>query len=79
MDFRVAEALKKFGYLDAKARSLSNYHKYQKEILKIVHDSGCSMREVDRALFAYHKLIIDPEKKKEKSRCGNVRCYQILP
>src|SRR5208283_3161510 len=68
MDFRVTETLKKFGYLKAKARSLSNYPKYRKEILKIVHDSGCSMRAVDRALFAYHKIIIEPEKKKEESR-----------
>jgi hypothetical protein len=74
MDYRVAEVLKKFGYLNAKARSLSNYPRYRKEILNIVHDSGCSMRKVDRALFAYHKIIIEPEKKENKSRCGTVNC-----
>jgi hypothetical protein len=76
MDVRVTEALYEFGYIDVKARSPKNYFKYREEILKIVQESGCPMRMLDRALFAYHKLIIDPEKRKEKSKCGTFHPFQ---
>jgi hypothetical protein len=73
MDVRVTEALCEFKYLNVKARSLKNYSRYRKVILEIVRDSGCSMREVDRALFAYHKINDQKKKRKntKRSHCCN--------
>ena len=68
MDVRVTEALVNFGYLDVKARSPKNYFVYQKTLLSIVQNTGCSMREIDKALFAYHKQIIKPKKRNTKPR-----------
>jgi len=68
MDVRVTEALVNFGYLDVKARSPNNYFVYQKTLLLIVQNTGCSMREIDKALFAYHKQIIKPKKRNTRPR-----------
>ena len=69
MDIRVTEALCEFGYLNVKARSPKNYIKYRQIIFTIVQESGCSMRELDRALFTYHKLVIKSKTGKRKSKC----------
>ena len=69
MDIRVTEALCEFGYLNVKARSPKNYIKYRQIIFTIVQESGCSMRELDRAIFTYHKLVIKSKTGKRKSKC----------
>ena len=55
IDVRVANVLCNFGYLKAKTRSINNYKKYHKVILNIESQSKYSLREIDRALFAYDK------------------------
>ncbi|ADI73371.1 conserved hypothetical protein [Methanohalobium evestigatum Z-7303] len=60
IDYRVMEVLNNFGYLNTKnATSESNYHKYRNVILNIAAESNCSLSELDRALFAYHKENLD--------------------
>ena len=78
MDVRVTEVLCDFGYLKVKSRSPKNYIKFREVILTIVQESDCSMRELDRALFAYHKLKLKPKTKKEKSNCGSVNCPERI-
>jgi hypothetical protein len=72
MDVRVTEVLCDFGYLEVKSRSPKNYIKFRDVILAIVQEFGCSIRELDCALFAYHKLKLSPQNKKEKKECGKV-------
>lgn len=74
MDIRVTEALINLGYLQVKSRSLANYPRYRQVILRIVQESGCSMRNVDRALFAYHKIELNSKQLRKKSNCGTVHC-----
>lgn len=58
MDIRVAEALFYLGYLKSKTRTQKNYENYRKVISNIAQESKCSIREIDRALFAYHKINV---------------------
>lgn len=60
MDVRVAEALYFLGYLNAKSRTQNNYINFRQVVMNIAHESKCSLREVDRALFAYHKIYLEP-------------------
>lgn len=60
MDIRVAEALYYFGYLKAKSRTQRNYNHFRKVILNIAQETKFSLREIDRASFAYHKMNLEP-------------------
>jgi len=73
MDIRVTEALCDFGHLTVKSRSQTNYKKFHEIILKIVKETNCSIRELDRALFAYHKLVISPRGNKGKHDCCGMK------
>lgn len=55
MDVRVTDVLYDFGYLKAKIKSINNYSKYYEVILDIKAQSKYTLREIDRALFAYDK------------------------
>ncbi len=63
MDIRVAEVLYYSGYLTAKSRTQSNYVKFRRVILNVARQSKGTLREIDRALFAYHKIELEPELK----------------
>ncbi|MEM2374309.1 MAG: hypothetical protein QXI11_07695 [Thermoproteota archaeon] len=58
MDVRVTEVLHHFGYLKAKTRSRSNYVEFRRIILSMSQCFRCTLREIDRALFAYHKIVL---------------------
>ncbi|MEA1985753.1 MAG: hypothetical protein U9N13_08920 [Euryarchaeota archaeon] len=62
MDVRVINVLRNFGYLKARVQSISNYKKYHKIILGIEGQSKYSLREIDRALFAYDKIELNRHK-----------------
>jgi len=68
-DFRTVEVLNSFCYLKSKAVSPKRYPEFQKAILKIrtevVHHS---LRQIDRALFAYHKIHLSPKRKSTAER-----------
>lgn len=61
MDIRVTQALYYNGYLKAKTITPNNYVNYRKKILDIQQESKCTLREIDTALFAYHKKKLQPE------------------
>jgi thermostable 8-oxoguanine DNA glycosylase len=66
VDFRTVEALKEMGYLD-KTKSthhfrdtIFGYEDFRQAILGIAKKCPRrSLREIDRALFAYHKVMLD--------------------
>lgn len=61
MDVRVTEALYYSGYLNAKTRTPNNYVEYRETVLDIAQESKNTLRDVDKALFAYHKKKLEPE------------------
>ena len=61
MDIRVAEVLYYSGYLKAKSRTQNNYNNFRRVILNISQQSQYTLREMDRALFAYHKIELEPK------------------
>ena len=63
MDIRVAEVLYYSGYLTAKSRTQNNYVKFRRVILNVARQSKGTLREIDRALFAYHKIELEAELK----------------
>jgi hypothetical protein len=56
MDVRTAEALCHLKYLCAKSRTPANYGKFREIMLSLARQNDSTLREVDRALFAYHKI-----------------------
>ena len=57
MDIRTCEALYHLGYIQSKARDEKRYPAFRKAILGIQQRHGrWSLRQIDKALFAYHKL-----------------------
>lgn len=73
VDFRTVEALKEMGYLD-KTKSthhfrdtIFGYESFRQTILGIA--KKCperSLREIDRALFAYHKVMLDSKSNRRR-------------
>lgn len=61
MDVRVAEVLYYSGYLNAKSRTQNNYVNFRRVILNIAQQSKCTLREIDKALFAHHKSELEPK------------------
>jgi hypothetical protein len=66
VDFRTVDALKKLGHLDkSKSRyyfrdTVQGYCCFRESILNILKQCpNRSLREIDRALFAYHKIKLD--------------------
>jgi len=57
MDIRTVEALHEFGYIESKIVSPKRYVTFRSIVLNI-HKQYLrwSLREIDRALFAYHKI-----------------------
>lgn len=55
MDIRTAEVLYYHGYLESKTRTEKNYYKFYKVLHRIKNNTNMSLREIDRALFSYHK------------------------
>ncbi len=57
MDVRTCEALYYLGYISSKARDGKRYPAFRNAILDIrMRSNGRSLRQIDKALFAYHKL-----------------------
>jgi uncharacterized protein (DUF433 family) len=59
IDVRTAEVLFKAGLIDTKRREIDSYEDFRKAIDEIRR--GCpnfTLRQVDRALFAYHKEVL---------------------
>jgi hypothetical protein len=57
MDIHTAETLYFLGYLDSKSRTEKNYYNFLNTLNQIKNKTSFSLREIDRALFSYHKNI----------------------
>lgn len=68
MDKRTAETLKYHKGLERDTRSVKNYARFCEVIHDIKQVSGCTLREIDKAIFAYHKIELEPRLKKETSK-----------
>ena len=69
MDIRTAETLHCAGYIRSKARDQKRYILYQSTILSIAKDHPkWSLRQIDRALFAYHKIDLGPKIKDKEGK-----------
>jgi hypothetical protein len=60
IDVRTVEVLHHFGYVPTKGRELRHYEDFRKAVEEILAISGATLRQLDRALFAYHKLRLSP-------------------
>lgn len=76
MDIRTVETLHYMGYIKLKARDQKRYVSFQSTILTIARDyPKWSLRQIDKALFAYHKIYFEPEIKGREGKakkCGTV-------
>lgn len=73
IDVRTVETLYAAGRLSTKQRDLKHYEEFCKAIDQIRSDchTNWTLREIDRALFVYHKLVLDKNnngRKKHKKR-----------
>jgi hypothetical protein len=67
MDVRTVEVLHKFGYISHRKVSVHGYEEFRQAIGLIAKElAGRTYRQIDRALFAYHKKELSPG----KSSCG---------
>jgi len=61
IDIRTAETLHHAGLIDSRSTDLSRYPSFRTEMLKIAKENQqFTLREIDRAVFAYHKIYLDP-------------------
>jgi hypothetical protein len=64
MDVRTCETLYHHGYIKSKIRDEKRYPDFRKAILGIQKQCGqYSLRQIDKALFAYHKLELSKRPK----------------
>jgi hypothetical protein len=64
IDVRTVEVLHHFGRISTKQRDLAHYEEFRQAINRISREclEPWSIRQIDKALFAYHKLVLDAKK-----------------
>lgn len=73
IDIRTAETLYHAGYLNSSKTDLSHFAAFRTELLKIANECpSFSLREIDRALFAYHKIKLSPGNLKRRPKESSV-------
>jgi len=66
IDIRTVETLQHVGLLRSPATNLTRYPAFMAAILKIASENSVfTLREIDRALFSYHKIILSPSLKRK--------------
>ncbi len=68
MDVRTVDVLNQIGYIWWKTRSRENYQDFTKTMWNLRRKTGQSLREIDRALFAYHKRVLEPKAMSSKGK-----------
>jgi len=69
IDFRTTEVLYYGGYIKSKIKDPKRYIAFRNVILGIAKDyPRWSLREIDKALFAYHKIELAPKIKYSKEK-----------
>ena len=76
MDFRTVEVLLGLGCINSKSKEPENYPKFAAVLRSIAEKTPHSLRDVDRALFAYHKVCISHSKPRHAFG-GNCDCEGI--
>ncbi|HMD83799.1 MAG TPA: hypothetical protein VKO18_03755 [Terriglobia bacterium] len=70
MDVRTVEALVHARRISTRQRDLEHYEEFRKAIDRIRHECpNWTLRQIDRALFAYHKLILGKKGRHGKRLC----------
>jgi len=69
MDIRTVETLHYAGYIKSTARDQRRYIPFQSTILTIAKEyPKWSLRQIDRALFAYHKIYFETKIKGREAK-----------
>jgi len=69
IDIRTAETLYYAGRIKSKSTYFSHYASFRSEMLKIAKENpSFTLREIDRALSAYHKIYLSPKSKEDVER-----------
>ena len=69
IDVRTVEVLFEAGLVSTKQRDLGHYEEFRKAIGAIRHRCPrWRLRQIDRALFAYHKRVLDKKGQRRKCR-----------
>lgn len=72
IDIRTAETLYYAGRIKSKSTDFSHYASFRSEMSKIVKENPTfSLREIDRALSAYHKICLAPKSQKGSQKNKN--------
>jgi hypothetical protein len=72
IDIRTAETLCYARRIKSKSTDFSNYISFRLEMLKIAKENpSFTLREIDRALFAYHKIHLAPQSPKTGQKKKN--------
>lgn len=66
MDVRTVEVLNHAGYLESRQRDQKRYVPFRSTILALAQQCRRSLREIDRALFAYDKKQLGPKLRRMK-------------
>jgi len=67
IDVRTVEALHAARRISTKLRDLEHYEEFRSAIDRIRRECpNWTLREIDKALFAYHKLVLDKNRKQRK-------------
>lgn len=61
MDFRTIAVLHYAGYIKSKAKDQRRYIPFRDAILTIRKDTSFNLRQIDRALFSFHKIELEPK------------------
>jgi hypothetical protein len=76
-DIRYAPSFRRAGLVASRQRDLARYESFRRAIDGIMaRCPGWSLRQVDRALFAYHKLVLDHS---SESGCWTQRNMRARP
>jgi len=71
IDKRTAETLHYAGCIESSLRAFPHYASFKSAILEIATENpSFTLREIDRALFAYHKIHLSPKLKQSVERKG---------
>jgi hypothetical protein len=69
IDIRTAETLHYAGRIESSLTGFSRYASFQSEMLRIARENPIfTLREIDRALSAYHKIYLSPKLKQNIER-----------
>jgi len=69
IDVRTVETLHKAGRIHTKMRDLAHYEEFRGAIDKIRRECpNWTLRQIDKALFAYHKVVLDTTNTKTSRR-----------